>query len=337
MRPEAPIEPIRQRPRILVAIVGPTGAGKSELALALAESLGGEVVSFDALQVYRGLDLGTAKVPPSERRGIPHHLLDEVEADEEFSAAEFVRRAVPTIEDIVARGKLPVLVGGTGLYLRALRSGLFEGPGRSPRVRDRLGAIADRRGATALHRILRRWDPDLAERIHENDRIRLVRGIEVYLASGRKMSELMSTRRRPLEGFQDILIGLRPDREVLKARVEARVHAMFSRGLVEEVRRLLLTHGAGIPAFKAIGYREVLLHLDCEIDVDGARRLTVLATTQYAKRQMTWFRREPEVQWFEGCGDDAGVRARVLDCIRRAIPETGERQNSERSHAETTP
>ena len=327
---------MERRPRILVAIVGPTGAGKSDLALDLAESLGGEVVSFDALQVYRGLDIGTAKVPPSDRRGIPHHLLDEVEPDEEFSAAEFVSRAVPAIEGIAARGKVPILVGGTGLYLRALRKGLFDGPGRSPGIRDRLGAIADRRGGRALHRILRRWDPDLAGRIHGNDRIRLVRGIEVYLASGRKMSELMSTRRRPLEGFQDILIGLRPDREVLRARVEARVQVMFSRGLVEEVRRLLLTHGASIPAFKAIGYREVLRHLDCEIDADRARRLTVLATTQYAKRQMTWFRREPEVQWFEGCGDDAGVYTRILDCIRRAIPNMGERQNSERSHAETT-
>ena len=312
--------------RTIVAIVGPTGAGKSELALELAESLGGEVVSFDALQVYRGLDIGTAKVLPSERRGIPHHLLDEVEANEEFSAAEFVRRAVPAIEGIAARGKVPILVGGTGLYLRALRRGLFEGPGRSPGVRDRLLAIADRRGAKALHRMLRRWDPDLAARIHENDRVRLIRGLEVYLASGRKMSELMSTRRRPIEGFQDILVGLRPNREVLKARVEARVHAMFARGLVDEVRRLLRTHGAGVPAFKAIGYREVLLHLDGELDVDGARRLTLLATTQYAKRQMTWFRREPEVRWFDGCGDDRGVRARVLGYLQAAIPETGERQ-----------
>ena len=147
----------------------------------------------------------------------------------------------------------------------------------------------------------------------------------------------MSTRRSPLAGFRDILVGLRPDREELKARVEARVRAMFERGLVEEVRRLLLAHGAGIPAFKAIGYREVLRHLDSEIDVDGAIRLTLLATTRYAKRQMTWFRREPEVRWFEGCGDDAGVRARVLDYIQRAIPEAGERQNLERSHAETAP
>jgi tRNA dimethylallyltransferase len=334
MEPKALDEPTA---RTIIAIVGPTGAGKSELALELAESLVGEVVSFDALQVYRGLDIGTAKVLPSERRGIPHHLLDEVEANEEFSAAEFVRRAVPAIEDIAARGKVPILVGGTGLYLRALRRGLFEGPGRSPGIRDRLLAIADRRGTKALHRMLRRWDPDLARRIHENDRVRLIRGLEVYLASGRRMSELMITRRRPLEGFQDILVGLRPDREVLKARVEARVNAMFARGLVDEVRRLLLAHGAGIPAFKAIGYREVLLHLDGELDVDGARRLTLLATTQYAKRQMTWFRREPEVRWFDGCGDDRGVRARVLGYIQAAIPETGERQTLERSHAETAP
>lgn len=321
----------------LVAIVGPTGAGKSDLALDLAEQFDGEVVSVDALQVYRGLDIGTAKVPREARRGIPHHLLDEVAPNEEFSAAEFVKRAVPVIEGIAARGKVPILVGGTGLYLRALTRGLFEGPGRSPEVRDRLRALADRRGPKALHRLLMRWDPPLAARIHENDGIRLVRGLEVYLSSGRRMSELMAERRRPLEGFRDILVGLRPDREVLKARVEARVLSMFSRGFLEEVRRLRREHGAGIPAFKAIGYREVLLHLDGEMDLDSARNLMVRATTQYAKRQMTWFRREPEVHWFEGCGDDARVRARVLDTIRRAIPATGDRQNSERCHAEAAP
>ncbi len=314
--------------RVFLAIVGPTAAGKSDLALTLAENLGGEVVSCDALQVYRGLDIGTAKLPLSERRGVPHHLLDLVEASEEFSAAEFVRRAVPAIEGVALRGKLPILVGGTGLYLRALRRGLFAGPGRSTGVRERLMRIAERRGGRALHRILRRWDPDLAARIHENDRIRLVRGIEVFLESGRKMSELMRTRERPLPGFQDILVGLRPDRDVLKARVEARVHAMFARGLVDEVRRLRLEHGDGISAFKAIGYREVIRHLDCEIDLDGARKLTLLSTTQYAKRQMTWFRREPDVQWFEGCGDDAEVASQVLDWIRRALPTAGELQNS---------
>jgi tRNA dimethylallyltransferase len=317
--------------RAFIAIVGPTGSGKSGLALDLAERCGGEVVSFDALQVYRGLDIGTAKLPPSERRGVPHHLLDEVAPEQEFSAAEFVRRAVPVIEDVASRGKLPILAGGTGLYLRALRRGLFEGPGRAPGVRQRLAEIADRRGPEALHRILRRWDPGLASRIHPNDRVRLVRGIEVFLGSGRRMSDLMSRRASPLVGFRDILLGLRPDREALKVRLEARVDAMFARGLVEEVRRLRLQHGAAIPAFKAIGYREVLRYLDGEIGLSTARALTVRATTQYAKRQMTWFRREPDVVWFEGVGDDEGVAGRVLDHVRKLVPDSREPRELERS------
>jgi tRNA dimethylallyltransferase len=321
----------------LVAVVGPTGAGKSDLALYLAGALGGEVLSSDALQVYRGVDVGTAKLAFEERRGVPHHLIDLVAPTEEFSAAEFVRRAVPVIHDVARRGRVPVLVGGTGLYLRALRRGLFEGPGRSPEIRQRLGEIAERRGVRALHRILRRWDPGLAARIHPNDRIRLVRGIEVYLASGRRMSDLMGERRSPLRGFQDTLVGLRPDRESLKARIGARVESMFARGFVAEVRRLRSEHGDDVPAFKAIGYREVLLHLDGKIDLDEARRRVAVATTQYAKRQMTWFRREPDVHWFEGFGDDERVRAQVLDRIRKAIPDPGVPENSERFHAETTP
>jgi tRNA dimethylallyltransferase len=321
----------------LIAVVGPTGAGKSDLALYLAEALGSEVLSSDALQVYRGVDVGTAKVPIEERRGVPHHLIDLVEPTEEFSAAEFVRRAVPLIEDLTRRGRVPVIVGGTGLYLRALRKGLFEGPGRSPEIRERLSEIAERRGVRALHRILRRWDPGLAARIHPNDRVRLVRGIEVYLASGERMSDLMEKRLSPLRGFQDILVGLRPDRDPLKERIASRVESMFARGFVEEVRRLRSEHGDAIPAFKAIGYREVLLHLDGKIDLDETRRRVALATAQYAKRQMTWFRREPDVHWFEGFGDDESVRAQVLERIRTAIPEPGAPENSERFHAETTP
>jgi tRNA dimethylallyltransferase len=322
---------------LLVAVVGPTGAGKSDLALHLAEALGGEVLSCDALQVYRGVDVGTAKVPLAERRAIPHHLIDLVEPTEEFSAAEFVRRAVPLIEDLARRGRVPVVVGGTGLYLRALRRGLFEGPGRSPEIRQRLSEIARRRGVGALHRILRRWDPGLAARIHPNDRVRLVRGIEVYLASGKRMSDLMGERRSPLPGFRDILIGLRLHRDSLNARIRSRVESMFARGFVEEVRRLRHEHGDAIPAFKAIGYREVLLHLDGKMDLGEAKRRVALATTQYAKRQMTWFRREPDVHWFEGFGTDESVRAQVLARIRNAVPEPGAPENSERFHAETTP
>jgi tRNA dimethylallyltransferase len=309
----------------VVAIVGPTGSGKSTLAIEVARAFDGEILNCDALQVYRGLDIGTSKPTPAERRGIPHHLIDVAPPDEEFSAAQYVALAAPIVFDIAARGRLPIIVGGTGLYLRALRSGLFEGPGRSTAIRERLSRLADRRGSGALHRILMRWDPESAGRIHPNDRVRLVRGIEVFLASGRPMSELMRERKSPLERFRDILVGLRPSREHLAGRITDRVDAMYSRGLAGEVRRLEADYGTEIPAFKAIGYREALLLLSGEIDSSRAKELTVRATTQYAKRQMTWFRREPGVSWFDGSGDDGEIQASVLDYVGRSLQETGER------------
>lgn len=320
----------------MIAIVGPTGSGKSELAVALAEELSAEVVNCDALQVYRGLDVGTAKLRASERRGVPHHLLDEIEADREFSAAEYLARAVPVIEDIAARGHLPLIVGGTGLYLRALRYGLFEGPGRLPEIRERLAKLIERRGTEALHRVLRSWDPALAARVHPNDRVRLVRGVEVALASGRPMSELMTTRRRPLSDFRDILVGLRPSRDVLEKRITARVQSMFSNGLVEEVRHLREAFGPTSPAFKAIGYREVLLSLSGEITEREAVESTTRATLRYAKRQMTWFRREPGVEWFHGSGDETALRVSVCEYLRRKI-RRGDRLRTEKLHAETAP
>lgn len=320
--------------RMMVAVVGPTGSGKSDLALGLAEEFSGEVVSCDALQVYRGLDVGTAKLPVSKRGTIPHHLLDEIFPDREFSAAEYVSRAVPVIEAIAARGRLPLVVGGTGLYLRALRYGLFEGPGRLPEVRERLSRLMTKRGAGALHRLLRRLDPALAARVHPNDRIRLVRGVEVALAARKPMSELMTSRRRPLAGFHDILIGLRPSRDVLERRIRARVASMFSSGLVEEVCRLRDVFGPESPAFKAIGYREVLAMISGEISRQDAKESTARATLRYAKRQMTWFRREPGVQWFDGCGDEATLRTSISQYLRREIPER-ESLNTEKLHAET--
>ncbi len=314
-------------PRALVAVVGPTGSGKSGLALDLAEEFRGEVVSCDALQVYRGLHVGTAKLPLANRRGIPHHLLDEIDPDQEFSAAEYVSRAVPVIEDIAARGRLPLIVGGTGLYLRALRYGLFEGPGRLPEIRERLSKLMAKRGSSALHRILRRWDPALAARVHPNDRVRLVRGVEVALASGKPMSELMASRRRPLPGFHDILIGLRPSRDVLERRITARTESMFSSGLLEEVRRMRDAFGPESPAFKAIGYREALLLLSGELSEAEAKESTARATLRYAKRQMTWFRREPGVEWFDGCGDEKALLGSVSEYLRREIPRAGGRLN----------
>lgn len=336
----APLEEEQPRPGptgAMVAVVGPTGAGKSELALELARGFDGEIVGCDSLQVYRGLDIGTAKLAPHERRGVPHHLLDGVRPDVEFSAADYLARAVPVILDIAARGRLPLVVGGTGLYLRALRSGLFEGPGRSPAVRRRLGRIAERRGPAALHRILSRCDPALASRIHPNDRVRLVRGIEVFLASGRPMSELMGERRSPLRDVQDILVGLRPSRDVLGRRIAKRVEAMYSRGLVEEVRRLRDEHGDRAPAFKAIGYREALLLLRGEIDTPTAMEMTVRATTRYAKRQMTWFKREAGVQWFEGCGDERSLQRAVSEFLERRVVRSKLEDNMERFHAEAAP
>ena len=317
--------------RELVAIVGPTGSGKSELALELARELDAEIVSCDALQVYRGLDIGTAKLRPSGQRGIPHHLVNLISANEEFSAANYIARAAPVIEDIAERGKLPLVVGGTGLYLRALLRGLFDGPGRLPEIRERLAGIAARRGTPALHRLLKRWDPVSAERIHPNDGVRLERALEVRIQTGRPMSALMAERVSPIAGFQAILIGLEPSKSALARRIDRRVTRMFDEGFASEVRALRKEYGENIPAFKAIGYRETLGYLSGKLDLRRAQELIAIATAQYAKRQMTWFRREEGVEWFRGSGDDPLVLESVLRYLRRHA----RRQNQETLHAET--
>lgn len=326
---------MRQPCRTIVAIVGPTASGKSQLALALAEALAGEIVGCDALQVYRHLDIGTGKVPPSERRGIPHHLIDVVEPSREFSAAEYLYAAVPVIQRIVEqgerrgskgqaqRGGLPFIVGGTGLYLRALRRGLFEGPGRAPEVRERVRRIAERRGPDFVWRMLARMDAPLAARVHVNDLVRVTRAIEVRVLAGRPMSDLMKRRLPPLPGYRFLIVGLAPPREELQARIEARVLEMFDSGLVKEVQGLLERYGSDAPAFKAIGYREVGRYLRGELSRDEAMALTIRATVQYAKRQMTWFRREPEVRWFAGHGGETRIESRVRDCLEAALETSG--------------
>lgn len=318
------------RPR-LVAVVGPTGSGKSSLAIELARKLDGECVSCDALQVYRELDVGTAKVRPEEQGGIPHHLVSLISPSEEFSAAQYIDRASPVINSIDARGKLPIVVGGTGLYLRALLRGLFDGPGRVPEIRARLERIASRRGLAALHRLLRRWDPSSAERIHPNDRVRVERALEVRIQTGRPISALMAERKSPIAHFDAILVGLEPTRPALSRRIEHRVNKMFDDGLANEVQELRRQYGDDIPAFKAIGYRETQRYLAGEIDLRCTQELIALATSQYAKRQMTWFRREEGVTWFQGSGDEPVVHEGVL----RHIREHAQRQNQETLHAET--
>jgi len=324
---------VKRETTSVVAVVGPTGSGKSELGIGVAEALDGEVVGCDALQVYRELDIGTAKTPPSERRGIAHHLLDEVSPTEEFSAADYIARASTVVREIATRGHLPVLVGGTGLYLRALRLGLFEGPGRSTVVRDRLQSMAARRRPGFLSRLLSRWDPSSAARIHENDHVRLLRALEVRIQSGTPMSALMERRTSPLQGFQVILVGLSPDKSALSERIERRVDKMLERGFVREVRELRDRYGDNVPAFKAIGYGDVSRHLDGAMDEDELRQVVAKATTQYAKRQMTWFRGERDIEWFPGCGDEPHVLKDVLSYLRSVLPG----RDLELMHAETAP
>ena len=304
----------------LVAIVGPTAAGKSELALKLAEHLDGEVVNCDSVQVYRGFDCGTGKIPLSERRGIPHHLLDVVEPGEVFTAGDFRARALEALSEIRGRGKLPIVVGGTGLYLRALLLGLFEGPKRSEALRARFGAVAERRGRESLHRLLARLDRRAAARIHPRDTPKVIRALEVRLLARQPMSEMLERGRTGLQGFRVLKAGLCPERKQLAQRINARVERMFREGLLDETRDMLEhPDAAGIKALGALGYRQACAVLRGEVGREEAVRETQTATRRYAKRQMTWFRREPGVEWFEGFGDDPEICVRVLAWVGQAL------------------
>lgn len=282
----------------LIAVVGPTAAGKSAAALAIAAEHGGEIVSCDSLQVYRGLDVGSAKATPAERAAVPHHMLDVVAPDAHFSAADYARLARAAIGDIHARGRLPVVVGGTGLYLRALLEGLFEGPSRDARLRERLEALAERYGDARLHRLLARVDPAAATRIPPRDRLRVVRALEVYRATGRPMSAHHSERAESLD-VPHLVLGLDPGREALRSRIEARAAAMLAAGLVDEVRALLgRGYAAELRPLQAIGYRQAVAIVRGELDPESGRRDIVAATMRYAKRQRTWFRHQVSAAWF---------------------------------------
>lgn len=309
-------------PYPLVAVLGPTASGKSELGLAIAERFGGEVVNFDSVQVYRGFDIGTAKLPVEQRRGIPHHGLDIVDAAEVFTAGDYARQARLTLSEIRERSRLPVLVGGTGFYLRALLDGLFRGPERDDALRRRLEQRSAERPAGYLHRVLLRLDSASAGRIHPNDTPKLTRAIEVCLLGKRPMSELWGQGRDALQGFRVLRVGLDPGREPLHERIALRTARMFARGLLEETQGLLQ---GGVPRgarpFTALGYREALAYLDGELSLTEAVAMTARMTRRYAKRQMTWFRREPGVEWFGGFGDEPELQKRVVDWLNaQGIP-----------------
>lgn len=283
----------------LLIVLGPTAVGKSRVAVDLALRFGGEVISGDSIQVYRGFDVGTDKPAPETRRGVPHHLIDIVGPEVQFTAADFVREALAAARAVAARGRLPIVAGGTGLYLKALCDGLFPGPGRDPALRAALEAEVREKGLEALYRRLEALDPEYAAKVRGRDRVRIIRALEVHAATGRPISEHFRATESPLKGRNVVRLGLRLEREELYARIDRRADRMFAHGLVDEVRGLL---AQGIPEsappFRALGYSHVLRHLRGEIGLDEAAVLTKIDTRHYAKRQMTWFRKMAGVVWF---------------------------------------
>jgi tRNA dimethylallyltransferase len=285
-------------PRRLLAIVGPTASGKSALALRLAEVVPAEIVSCDSLQVYRGLDIGSAKPTAEERGRVPHHLLDLADPDEGFSAARYAQSARRAIAEIAARGRVPIVVGGSGLYLRALLEGLFPGPSRDDALRQRLEGIAKRFGDARLHRLLGRVDPEAACRIAVRDRVRVVRAIEVFALTGRPLSVQQGLEEKPLAGYATLLVGLALPRATLRVRVIERTHEMLRAGLIDEVRGLVAKGYGRTRALDAIGYRQARHVVEGTLTVTAAEHEIVTQTMRYAKRQMTWFRHQASVAWF---------------------------------------
>jgi tRNA dimethylallyltransferase len=290
---------------LAVVVLGPTGSGKTALSLELAERFGSEIVSCDSVAVYRGMELGTAKPTSEERARVRHHLIDVTTPDVPFTAGEYSRQARAALKEIAGRGKLPIVTGGTGLYLRALTEGLFAGPARHEGLRARLTRSREKRGEGWLHRILRRLDPASAARIHVNDAAKLMRAIEVCLASRAPMSEVLGNEakaRDPLKGFRLLRIGLNPPRKALYERLNRRATAMFAAGLVEETRGLLKQYGP-VKALDSLGYRQATAVLAGTMSEAAAVETAQQGHRNYAKRQLTWFRREPEVNWLDAFGD----------------------------------
>jgi len=287
---------------LAVLLLGPTGSGKTTLSLALGQRFGGEIVSCDSVAVYRGMDLGTAKPSAEDRARLPHHLIDVAEPHQPLTAGEYSRQARAALRDICRRGKVPIVTGGTGLYLRALTDGLFAGPARQLELRARLERSRQRRSVLWLHRLLTRLDPTSASRIHANDTPKLVRAIEVCLTARKPLSEVQT--RDPLSGFRLLRIGLNPPRQQLYARLNLRAEAMFASGLIDETRGLLERFGP-VQALDSLGYRQARAVLAGTLTLEAAVEATRQGHRNYAKRQLTWFRREPDVHWIEGFGNDA--------------------------------
>jgi tRNA dimethylallyltransferase len=302
----------------VVAILGPTATGKSALALAMAERFGGEIVNCDSTAVYRGFDIGTDKVAIADRRGIPHHLIDIADPTEEYTAAQYARDAAAVIRGAHARGRLPILAGGTGFYFRALTRGLFPGPSKDAALRQRLEAIAARRDVTFLHRLLRKVDPDSALRIQPRDLKRLVRALEVFLLTGRPLTAHFAETASPIPDVPVIAIGVTLPAAAIADRVARRVDEQFARGLLDEIRGLL---ARGVPEaarpFGGLVYRQAVEHLRGVRDEPSTRALIAQENRRYARRQLIWFRKEPNLSWFDGPGESAAT----IDAVQRLIAD----------------
>ena len=301
---------------LAVAVLGPTATGKSALALAIAERHCGEIINCDSTAVYRGFDIGTDKIALADRRGIPHHLIDIAEPTEDYTAAQYARDAAAAIRDIHARGRLPILAGGTGFYFRALTRGLFPGPGRDEALRGRLEAIAERKDVTLLHRMLGKIDPASAERIMPRDKMRLVRALEVFFLTGRPLTAHFADTASPLPEVDFVAIALRLPAAAISARVTRRVDEQFARGLLDEIRGLL---ARGIPAaarpFGGLVYRQAMEHLNGVRGEAETRALIAQENRRYARRQLIWFRKEPNLSWFDGPGESAATISAALRLI----------------------
>ena len=300
----------------VVAILGPTATGKSALALAVAERYHGEIVNCDSTAVFRGFDIGTDKMAEADRRGVPHHLIDIADPTEDYTAAQYARDAAAAIRGIRARGRLPILAGGTGFYYRALTRGLFPGPGRDDALRRRLEAIAARRDVTLLHRMLRKVDPASALRIQPRDLKRLVRALEVFFLTGRPLTAHFADTVSPLPDVDVLAVGLRLPAAQISERVTRRVDEQFERGLLDEIRTLL---ARGVPEtarpFGGLVYRQALEHLHGIRDESATRALIAQENRRYARRQLIWFRKEPNLSWFDGPGESEGTVAAVQRLI----------------------
>jgi tRNA dimethylallyltransferase len=301
--------------RPLIVLVGPTASGKTSLALRLAEEFNGEIVSCDSVAVYREMEIGTAKPTREERALIQHHMIDIASPDEACTAGDYSRQAREALTGITERGQLPIVAGGTGLYLRALIDGLFPAPPQRPGQRERLRKLAKTKGPAYLHRLLTRLDPAAAAAIHTNDVPKVIRAIEVSLAAEGPLTQQWQKGRDALTGYRILRLGLNPPRERLYERINQRAAAMFDRGLIEETERLIARYGPNCRPLTSLGYAEAVAVLENELTREQAVAQAQQGHRNYAKRQLTWFRRDPNMHWLEGCGGDSDIAEQALQLV----------------------